>query len=76
VPRPLAAFVTFTRDGVKVFETEPLGVRGDLAVKAVPIRITVPLTNLEPGGYACQVTVLDSAGDRAAFWRADIVIVR
>jgi hypothetical protein len=76
--RPLAAFVTFSRDGVKAFEAEPIGITQGQDPKrpAVPIRLTVPLGSLEPGGYECQVSVLDPAGDRAAFWRAAIVIVR
>jgi hypothetical protein len=76
--RPLAAFVTFSRDGVKVFETEPIGITEgwDPKFRAVPVRLTVPLTSLAPGDYQCQVTVLDPAGGRAAFWRAGIAIVR
>ena len=77
-PQPLAAFVTFYRDGVKVFETEPVGITEGLdpKLRAVPIRMTVPLASLEPGGYECQVTVLDPNGERAAFWRGGVVIVR
>jgi VWFA-related protein len=76
--RPLAVFVTFYRDGVKVFETEPAGITGgrEPKLKAVPIRLTVPLTNLPPGEYECQVTVLDPGDGRAAFWRSGVVIAR
>lgn len=76
--RPLAAFVTFYRDGVKVFETDLLAVSDgwDSKSRAVPIRFTIPLTTLQPGGYDCQVTVLDPAGGRAAFWHAPITITR
>ena len=76
--RPLAAYVTFIRDGVKAFETDALGVKEewDPKLKAVPIRFTVPLSSLEPGPYDCQITVLDPAGNRAAFWRAPVMIVR
>jgi hypothetical protein len=38
----------------------------------VPIRFTASLTELEPGEYECQVTVLDPGNGRAAFWRAPI----
>jgi VWFA-related protein len=74
----VAAYVTFSRDGAKVFETEPFGIAQDWDPKrrAVPIRLTVPLTSLEPGEYICQVTVLDPAGRRAAFWREGIVVMR
>ena len=43
--------------------------------KAVPLRLSVPLDALVPGRYECQVTVLDPVGQKAAFWRAPIVIV-
>ena len=75
---PLVAFVTFYRDGAKAFETEPLGISEgwDPASRAVPIRFTIPLGGLQPGAYDCQVTVLDPAGGKAAFWRAPIALVR
>jgi len=76
--RPLAAYVTFIRDGEKAFETDILGVKEewDPKLKAVPIRFTVPLSSLTPGPYDCQITVLDPSGNRAAFWRAPVMIVR
>ena len=74
--RPLVAFVTFYRDGMKVFETDIQGVSEgwDKTSKAVPIRFTIPLAGLSPGSYDCQVTVLDPSGGRAAFWRAAIAV--
>jgi VWFA-related protein len=76
--RPLAAFVTFYRDGVKTFETDVLAVTEgwDPKSRAVPITFAIPLTSLTPGGYDCQVTVLDPAASRAAFWHAPIVVTR
>jgi VWFA-related protein len=75
--RPLVAFVTFYRDGVNVFETEPLSVdTWDPKLKAVPIRLSIPPGTLQPGSYDCQVTVLDPTGGKAAFWRAAVVVVR
>ncbi len=75
--RPLVAFVTFFRDGVNVFETEPLGIRDgwDPKSKTVPVRFTIPLNGLSAGSFDCQVTVLDPQGNRAAFWRAPIVLI-
>jgi len=75
--QPLAAFVTFYRSGVKAFETQPLAVTEGLdpRSKAVPLRFTIPLADIEPGRYECQVTVLDPGGSKAAFWRAPIVVV-
>ena len=76
--RPLVAFVAFYRDGAKVFEIEPLAVTEgwDPKSRAVPIRFTVPPGSLRPGSYDCQVTVLDPGDNRAAFWRAPIVVVK
>ena len=44
--------------------------------KAVPIRLQVPLAGLPAGRYDCQVTVLEPAGRKIAFWQAPIAIVR
>ena len=75
--RPIVAFVTFYRDGVKIFETEPLGIdKWDPKSRAVPIRFTIPPASLPPGNYDCQVTVLDPSASKAAFWRAPVVVVK
>jgi hypothetical protein len=41
----------------------------------VPLRFSVPLEGLETGRYDCQVTVLDPAGQKVAFWRAPVMLV-
>jgi len=75
--RPLLAFATFFRDGAKVFETEALGVdEWNPQTKALPIRLLVAPGQLEPGSYECQVTVLDPAANRSAFWRGTVVMVK
>jgi VWFA-related protein len=75
--QPLVAFVTFYKGGVKVLETAPLPVEDglDAKSKAVPLRFSVPLGEMETGRYDCQVTVLDPASQKAAFWRAPIALV-
>jgi len=77
VGRPLVAFVSFYRGEVKAFETAPVIVGGALEgrAKAVPIRFSIPLEGVATGRYDCQVTVLDPGGQKAAFWRAPVVIV-
>jgi hypothetical protein len=35
----------------------------------------MPLAEIEPGRYEGQVTVLDPGSNKAAFWRAPIVVV-
>jgi hypothetical protein len=74
---PLVAFATFYRDGVKVLETAPLPVVDgmDPKSKAVPLRFSIPLGDLANGRYDCQVTVLDTTSQKAAFWRAPVVVV-
>jgi VWFA-related protein len=75
--QPLVAFVTFFRDGAKVFETDPLGVgEWDSKQHALPILFTVPLQSLAPGNYDCRVTVLDPRRKRTTFWRAEIALIR
>jgi len=75
--RPLIAYATFYREGAKVFETAPVGVgTWEAKTKAVPIRMGVTPGQLEPGQYDCQVTVLDPSGDRTAYWRAEVTIIK
>lgn len=75
---PLLAYVTFYRDGQKALETAPVE-SVDAAsnrLKTMPLRFSLPLTKLEEGQYLCQVSVLDAAGKKAAFWQAPVMIVR
>jgi hypothetical protein len=76
--QPLVAFVTFYRDQSKVFETPPRSVTEGLnnRLKTIPLRFDLSLSQLPPGAYTCQVTVLDPAGQKAAFWQAPIVVVQ
>ena len=76
--QPLVAFVTFYRGQVKAFETTPLPVTDGLdpKSKAVPLRFSVPLSQLPAGRYNCQVTVVDPAAQKAAFWQAPVVLVQ
>jgi len=76
--QPLVAFVSFYRGDVKAFETAPILVTEgfDAKTKAVPLRFSLPLESLATGRYECQVTVIDPAGEKVAFWRAPIVNVR
>jgi VWFA-related protein len=75
--QPIVATVSFYRGKVKAFETAPLEVTDGLNAKskALPVRFSVPLGKLAPGRYTCQVSVLDPAAQKMAFWRAPIVMV-
>jgi VWFA-related protein len=72
----LVAFVSLYSGQKKMLETQPVQVQGALKgkLKIAPIEFSIGLTGLELGEYECQVTVLDVTGQKAAFWRAPIVI--
>ena len=75
--QPLAVFVAFYRGQEKVFETKPFGVtqRLDLKSKSIPVKLTIPLASIPAGEYTCQVTVLDAAAQKIAFWQTPILLV-
>jgi VWFA-related protein len=76
--KPLVAFVTFYRGQAKAFETSPLPVTEGLNnyLKTVPLKFDLALSQLTPGRYNCQVTVLDPTGQKAAFWQAPVLLVQ
>jgi len=76
--QPLVAFVTFYKGSVKAFETQPMQVSEGMAnrLKTMPLKFTFPLNKMTPGRYDCQVTVLDPAGQKAAFWQAPVVLTQ
>jgi VWFA-related protein len=76
--QPLVAFVTFYRGQTKVFETPPQAIKDGMSnrLKTMPLRFDLSLDPLPPGGYNCQVTVLDPTGQKAAFWQAPVMIVQ
>jgi VWFA-related protein len=75
--RPLVAYVTFYRGGEKVTETRPMQTSESQAgrLKSIPLEFRVPLADLPPGRYDCQINVLDPNGHKAAFWQAPVVFV-
>jgi len=75
--QPLIAFATLYRNGEKAFETQPVAATGglDRTSKPVPIRFSIPIDRVTSGRYDCQVTVIDPASSKAAFWLAPIAIV-
>lgn len=75
---PLVAFVTFYRDQKKVFETAPIAVTAQPGSRlgSVPLSFNISLGELASGRYECQVSVLDPAQHRVAFWQDSIMLVR
>ena len=77
-PTPLIAFVSLYRQGKKAFESPSVAVtpQPDSRLGVVPISFQFGLGDLAPGEYQCQVTVLDPAGNRVAFWVNPVMLVR
>ncbi|MGC1460851.1 MAG: VWA domain-containing protein [Terracidiphilus sp.] len=75
---PLVAFVSLYRDGKKAFESAPIAAtrEADSRLGVVPLSFQLGLGDLAPGEYQCQVSVLDPAGQRVAFWVNPIMLVR
>jgi VWFA-related protein len=74
---PLVAFVSFYRGQTKAFETAPLPVTEGMAnkLRTVPMRFNLSLDKLPPGRYDCQVSVVDPAAQKVAFWQAPVMLV-
>ena len=75
---PLFAYVTLYKDQRKALDTAPIAVVPEAGSRLgiTPLSFHVALGKLAPGEYRCQVSVLDPAGHRAAFWQAPIMLVR
>ena len=75
--RPLVAVVSFYRGDGQAFQTPPMPITGgmDPKSKSIPVMFNLPLRDVEPGRYDCQVTVLDPEAQKAAFWRMPLVIL-
>jgi len=71
------AFVSFYQGQTKVYETQPEEVspNPNTRLETAPLNFTVDLSQLAPGKYDCQVTVLDPTGQKGAFWQAPIMLV-
>jgi VWFA-related protein len=75
---PIAAYVTFFRDGKKAMETQAVKAEpiADSRLGTTPVRMKVSLAGLTPGEYEVQVTALDAGTKRLATWRGPMAIVR
>ncbi len=74
--QPLIAFVSLIVGQKKAFESRPIEVvsASNDRLRTTPIQFTLALTDLPPGKYDCQVTVLDPTSQKAAFWQAPMVL--
>jgi hypothetical protein len=75
---PLFAWVTFYRDQKMAYETPPVAMTSLPATRLgiVPLSFHIGLGSLAPGQYQCQISVLDPANHRAAFWQGSIMVVQ
>jgi VWFA-related protein len=76
--KPLIAYVSFYQGQTKVYETQPEEVSPspNTRLQIAPLNFTVDLSQLAPGKYDCQVTVLDPTGEKGAYWQAPIMLVQ
>ena len=67
----------FNPKGVKAFEIGPLDETqvAPTRPEAVPVKFQVPLKELAPGRYLCQINVIDEVDRKFAFPRAPLVVV-
>jgi hypothetical protein len=65
------ASLAFYSETKKVFQTDPLRVSKLFPNRngTLPVRITVPLANIPPGRYICQLNLVDELGRKFAFPR-------
>src|SRR3984957_11316798 len=75
--QPLVAFVSLYNEQTKAFESQPLEMTRELNshLQTMPFSFSIPLSQLAPGEYACQVSVLDPTGQKASFWQAQVKVV-
>jgi VWFA-related protein len=75
--QPLVAFVSFYHEQTKAFETQPMEMTSGLnnRLQTMPFSFSIPLSQLPPGEYDCQISVLNPNGQKAAFWQAQVKVV-
>jgi hypothetical protein len=73
----VAATLSFFQGSAKAFESEPVKLTrlSPSRHQALPVQFQVPLAQLPPGRYICQVNVVDESGRKFAFPRAPLVLL-
>jgi hypothetical protein len=71
------AVVSFAQEGETLFETPPLVLEEapQGRANAVSLRVSLPLEELPPGRYDCQVTIVDPSSQKTAVWQAPVVLI-
>lgn len=67
----------FTAKGGKAFEVGPIAATevAPTRPEAVPVQVQIPLKDIKPGRYTCQINVVDELGRKFAFRRTPVVIL-
>jgi hypothetical protein len=76
VEDPIVAFVTLYRkyENILVTPTFEINDPPKLNSMALPVKLTISLGDLSPGEYTFQVTVLQPAEQKVAYWQTQILI--
>lgn len=74
--QPLVAYVSLYQADREIVRSDPQAIEQgmDARSRAVPVTLSLSLDQVPPGRYDCQVSVLDPANQKVAFWRAVIVV--
>ena len=72
------ASLSFFQGKVKTFQTEAVHVQAVSPSRnhMVPVRFEIPLSGLKPGNYNCQVNLVDEVGQKFAFSRSPMILVK
>src|ERR1700733_9917856 len=75
--QPLVAFVSFYNEQTKAFETQPMEMTQGMnnRLQTMPFSFSIPLNQVPPGDYNCQISVLDPTGKKASFWQAQVKVI-
>ena len=72
------ASLSFFQGRAKTFQTAPVHVQEVSATRnhMAPVRFEIPLNSLKPGNYTAQVNLLDEVGEKFAFARSPMILVK
>ena len=73
----MVASLSFFRGKVKAFQSAPLRITEGLNAKAksVPVRFSIPLADMQPGRYICQVSLVQPGAEKFAVWQSPVVVL-
>jgi VWFA-related protein len=75
---PLVGYVSLYSEGQLALTSKLLAITPLTSTRlgVTPFTFTLPLGNLKTANYECQVTLLDAAQHRVAFWQGPLRVVR